>query len=84
MEMTKEEKKEFWTTFGSLVLILFGAWLLTCCLGCMQVVGADSIDMWGLKIKANAGTKFYAGAQQYDGANETLSKSTQGRSEVKY
>lgn len=50
--------------------------------GCMQIVGADSVDLWGLKIQANAGTKVYAGVQQYDSAQETQAK--RFKSEVKY
>lgn len=44
--------------------------LIGACTGCMAIVGAEEVDAWGLKLKANSGVEFNAGMKQYDYLNE--------------
>jgi len=34
--------------------------------GCMQILGAQDIDAWGLRVKGTTGFEVKAGVQQYD------------------
>jgi hypothetical protein len=46
------------------------AYLVIFMTGCMQVVGAKSIDLWGAKFENNSGFEVKAGVMQYDHALE--------------
>lgn len=49
------------------------------CSGCLQVIGANHIDAWGLKMDANNGFEVSAGVMQYNQAdNRKGTKPTKG------
>lgn len=48
--------------------------------GCMQIIGADKVDMWGFTIEASGGQEFSIGHQRYNTAdNRKGLNNTDGR-----
>lgn len=51
------------------------AWVVFYMTGCMQIVGAKRINLWGAEFENNSGFEVKAGVMQYDSALETKAQS---------
>jgi hypothetical protein len=73
MDEQSEKLLDVLTIIG---IVSFGAYILFITSGCMQIVGAERINAWGLEIESTTGFEVSAGVMQYNGADErkTMSK----------
>jgi len=62
-----------------MAVITLAAIILVWCSGCMQVIGAERINAWGLEIESTTGFEVSAGVQQFNGGdNRKTMKKTNG------
>lgn len=52
-----------------MAVITLGAIILVWLSGCMQVLGAERINAWGLEIESTTGFEVSAGVQQFNGGD---------------
>lgn len=67
-------------TQSVVIVSILAAYFVMFMTGCMQILGARNVDLWGAKFENNSGFEVKAGVMQYDSALETKA---QAASELK-
>lgn len=57
------------TIVNQVTVVIAAAIILVYTTGCMQVLGAERVNAWGLEIESTTGFEVSAGVQQFNGGD---------------
>lgn len=73
------------TIIDKMAVIVFAAIVLVYLSGCMQIMGAERVNLWGFEIEATTGFEVSAGVQQFNGGdNRKTMKKVGGKDDGRY